>query len=312
MEPNIWHVKDFGISSKHPDENLMLISLTGIKTNFRVWNKPVNANMEIGHESMNFPFVYGGGIGYHLIFNELDNTPFIGWFASSLDLVYRSYGPLEYFVVRRLEELYPTSSDPATASTKPRRLTVSSNEISLTKRVRRFKRLGTIDLTLAGQVGGDDSSEITGFAEVRDGAYIAIQDRQQFSVQLHLVRGIKYLTRKRFYLKNVGFDFANVTESSPESFVTSGVYRPGAYSSNKYFFVHATLANYRPHPKYKQFVDNFTLKFRLGMQSGFHSMMIDSMIRFSAKIDWETKVILYNNLAYGTAVFTGPIFKLNF
>jgi hypothetical protein len=313
MEPNIWTIKDFGISEEHLHENLMLASFTGIKTSFAFGDKPASINLEIGQEGLNYPFVFGGGVGYHLIVNELDSTPLLGWIASSVDLTYRAYGPLEYFIVRRLEEIYAlTSANFDSAGGSPKRLILSNSEVTLTKKIQRFKSLGTIDVSLGIQGGGEDGT-VGGLEEVPDGPYLAIKSKLQAGLQLHFARGIKYITRSRFYLKNFGFEFASAKEASPQSFVRDTVYFPGEYSSETFFFVHATMANFRPHPKYRSSTDNFIIKFRLGLKGGFDSLMIDNLVRLSTRVDLETKFILYNDdFAYSNGFVIGPVFKLNF
>lgn len=312
MEPNIWTIKDFGISKEHEQENLLLASFSGIRTSFAFANKPVSINLEIGQENINYPFVYGGGVGYHLIVNDLGSTPLLGWIASSVDFTFRAYGPLEYFVVRRMEELYSLSgADFDSAGGDPKRLILKNSELTITKRIQRFKSLGTIDLSVGIQ-GGGESGTVSSLKEVPDGPYLAIKNRTQFGLQIHFARGIKYITRSRFYLKNFGINYATAKESSPESFVVNTIYRPGAYTDQTFFFAHITLANYRPHPKYGSMVDNFIVKFRVGLKDGFDSFMIDNLTRLSSRVDLETKVIFYNNFAYKTGVLIGPVFKLNF
>jgi hypothetical protein len=312
LEPDIWTIKDFGISNKHMDENLMLVGFSGIKTVFPFSSKPVGINLEIGQDKINYPFVYGGGVGYHFIVNELDSTPLLGWIASSIDFTYRAYGPLEYFIVRRLEEIYSLSgADFDSAGTSPKRLILKNSEVTLTKKIPHFKRLGTIEVSL-GIEGGGDGGTTGGLKEVPDGPYLAIKSRTQIGLQVHFARGIKYLTRSRFYLKNFGIDFASVKESSPQSYVVDAAYQPASYESKSFFFVHFTLANHRPHPKYTSFVDNFIVRIRAGFKGGFDSFMIDNLTRLSNRVDLETKLIFYNDFAYKTGFMIGPVFKLNF
>ena len=312
MEPNIWTIKDFGISQEHQQENLLLASFSGIRTSFAFANKPISINLEIGQENINYPFVYGGGISYHLIVNDLGSTPLLGWIASSADFTYRAYGPLEYFVVRRMEELYSLSgAEFDSAGSTPKRLILKNSELTITKRIQRFKSLGTIDLSVGIQ-GGGESGTVTSLEEVPDGPYLAIKNRTQFGLQIHFARGIKYITRSRFYLKNFGIDYATIKESSPQSFVADAVYRPDSYSNRSFFFAHITLGNYRPHPKYGSMVDNFIVKFRVGLKDGLDSFMIDNLTRLSPRVDLETKLIFYNDFAYKTGFLIGPVFKLNF
>jgi DNA-directed RNA polymerase subunit F len=312
MEPNIWTIKDFGISKEHQQENLLLASFSGIRTNFAFANKPMSINLEIGQENINYPFVYGGGVGYHVIINELDSTPLLGWIASSVDLTYRAYGPLEYFMVRRMEELYSLSgANFDSAGGTPKRLILKNSELTITKRIHRFKNLGVIDLSLGIQ-GGGEAGVVPSLKEVPDGPYLAIKSRTQFGLQIHFARGIKYITRSRFYMKNFGIDFAAAKESSPQSFVVDAIYRPGDYSGQSFFFAHITLANFRPHPKYGSMADNFIVKFRVGLKDGLDSFMIDNLTRLSPRVDLEIKVIFYNDFAYKTGFLIGPVFKLNF